>query len=88
MITVKINKKELRMSLLDIAIGKNVLIKSIDADSNLKRRLRAFGIGRNSQIKVLGESIGKQTIKISIGATEVALRKNEAEKIIVEEIKE
>jgi len=75
------------VSITDIDIGKNVIITSIDGDSQLKRRLRAFGVGKNSKIKIVGESIGKQTIKISIGTTELALRKSEAESINVEEIK-
>jgi Fe2+ transport system protein FeoA len=76
-----------QMSLSDIAMGKKAKIKSINAESQLKKRLRALGISKNSEIKVLEESIGKQNMKISMGTTEVALRKSEAEQIEVDEIK-
>ena len=80
---IKIEKGD-KMSLSDVAMGKKVSIKNINADSVLKKRLRALGVSKNSEAIVLEESLGKQNMKISIGSTEVALRKNEAELIEVE----
>lgn len=76
--------KEYKMSLSDITMGNKVSIKNINGDSVLKKRLRALGVSKNSEAVVLEESLGKQNMKISIGSTEIALRKNEAELIEVE----
>ena len=75
------------MLLSDVQTDKKVLIKEINADAILKKRLRALGITKNIKATVLEESLGKQNIKISIGSAEVALRASEAKQIEVEEIK-
>lgn len=75
------------MSLWDLKLGTTAKIKKINADAMLKKRLIALGIAKNRQITVLEESIGRQNMKISVGSSEIALRKNEAQLIEMEEIR-
>lgn len=75
------------MNLSQFEIGKRVKVLKIGADIILKKRLRSLGVMNGKDILILEESIGKQNMKISTGSTEIALRRNEAVLIEVEELK-
>ena len=59
-------------------------ILKIYATGDLKTRLSSFGVTRGSSFRVLSCSARKQTIKIKIGSTQIALRLEEAQTIEVE----
>jgi len=63
--------------------GKIATIKDIQADFELKNRFLSFGIAEGEEIKVKEYSLGKQTIKVEIDGTNIAIRREEADKIKV-----
>lgn len=73
------------MTLDELPKGTTATIRSISDDGPLKERLFSFGISRNAQVQVIAHSISKATVEIKIGATMLALRHDEAKKILVEE---
>ena len=63
-----------------------VKVVKLNADSELKQRLIAFGVMKDALIEVLEHSLTKSTIEVKIGKTRLALRAKEAELIEVEKI--
>jgi len=74
------------MNLTELTKGNKAQIIKIHADKALKDRLNSFGVMRGEELLVKGCSLGKQTIEIEVGATLIALRKDEAQKIEVEQL--
>ena len=74
------------MNLTELSKGNKAQIIKIHADKALKDRLNSFGVMRGEELLVKGCSLGKQTIEIEVGATLIALRKDEAQKIEVEQL--
>ena len=75
------------MQLKELKKGEEATIIKIDAPSDLKNRFLSFGMIPGERVKVKECSIGKHTIEVQIGNLFVALRKKEAEKILVEKLK-
>ena len=75
------------MFLSELQKGECGKIISIDANSRLKARFSSFGITRGSTVYVIEQTISKNTIKIRIQNTKIALRISEAKIIEVEKIK-
>ena len=67
-------------------INKNqkVLIKQIHAQHTLKKRLYSLGLRVGKEIEVVETSLQKNTIKVALGFSSVALRFDEAKMIEVE----
>jgi len=67
-------------------INKNqkVLIKQIHAQHALKKRLFSLGLGVGKEVEVVETSLQKNTIKVALGFSAVALRLDEAKMIEVE----
>ncbi|WP_263833941.1 FeoA family protein [Sulfurospirillum oryzae] len=67
-------------------INKNqkALIKTIHAQNTLKKRLLSLGLGIGKEVEVVETSLQKNTIKIIIGFSSIALRFDEAKLIEVE----
>lgn len=74
------------MNLIDLRKGNRAIIVKIHADKALKDRLSSFGVIRGEELLIKGCSLAKQTMEIEVGATLIALRKDEVEKIEVEQI--
>ncbi|NOR56264.1 MAG: ferrous iron transport protein A [Sulfurovum sp.] len=74
------------MNLSELRKGNKAEIVKISADKALRDRLHAFGVMRGEEITIKGCSIAKQTMEIQVGATLIALRREEAEKIEVTQI--
>jgi len=74
------------MNLTELTKGNNALIIKIHADKALKDRLNSFGVMRGEELLVKGCSLAKQTMEIEVGSTLIALRKDEAQKIEVEQL--
>ena len=79
-------KKEEKMNLSHIEKNKKVMIKEINSPMVLKKRLQSLGIGVGKEIEISEISLQKNTIKISLGFSFIALRMSEAKTIEVEEI--
>ena len=74
------------MNLTELTKGCKAQIIKIHADKALKDRLNSFGVMRGEEVLVKGCSLAKQTMEIEVGATLIALRRDEAQKIEVEKI--
>ncbi|RLA78904.1 MAG: ferrous iron transport protein A [Epsilonproteobacteria bacterium] len=74
------------MKLIDLTKDSRAEILKINAEKALKDRLQSFGVMRGEEILVKGCSLAKQTMKIEIGSTLIALRRDEAEKIEVKKL--
>jgi len=74
------------MKLSDLKKGDRALIKKIDTEEALKRRLASFGVVRGSELSIEACSMGKQTMEILVDETLIGLRGNEAKQIEVEKI--
>jgi ferrous iron transport protein A len=73
------------MNLTDAEYGKKYTISKINAVEPLKSRLHSFGFAKGNQVAVLEYTLTKQTYDVIIEDSQVALRKEEAESIQVEE---
>ncbi|MCD6399486.1 DtxR family transcriptional regulator [candidate division WOR-3 bacterium] len=78
-------EKERAMNLSIIKPGQSAKIKKIDADTNLKRRLLDMGVIPGDIVSVVKVAPLGDPIDIKIKNYHLSLRKEEAEKIIVEE---
>lgn len=74
------------MNLSQIEKNKKAKILKIDAQTVLRKRLSSLDITVGKEVKILETSLQKNTIKIAIGLSSVALRLSEAKLIEVEEI--
>ena len=74
------------MNLIELTKGDRAEIIKIHADKALKDRFNSFGVMRGEELLVKGCSLAKQTMEIEVGATLIALRRDEAQKIEVEKI--
>lgn len=72
------------IDLSQIAKNQKVHIKSIHAQNTLKKRLFSLGLGVGKEVEVVETSLQKNTIKITLGFSAVALRFDEAKLIEVE----
>ncbi len=74
------------MYLTDFTKGDKVRVKKIRAPHELKQRLISFGIMKGAEVEILGIAPAKSTMELKVGKMRVALRKQEAQTIEVEEI--
>lgn len=71
------------MLLSQLHKGDQAQIVKINADKTLKDRFASFGIMPGEVLMIKAYTIAKQTMKIKINGTYVALRAEEADKIEV-----
>ena len=71
----------------DLHIGDSATVRKIIAQEPIKGRLSAMGIVKGAKLKVLKHTLAKQTWDVMAGNTKVGLREEEAENILVEDIK-
>ncbi len=74
------------MCLLQMKVGDMAAVDAINIQGDLKHRLNAMGLARNSQICIKQYGWFKSTVQIMINRTLIALRKDEAELIEVHKI--
>jgi len=65
--------------------GCNATIVKLHAQGALKQRLVSFGVMKGAVVQVLGYAPAKSTVEIKIGRMRLALRKEEAQLIEVNE---
>ena len=66
------------MNLSELNKDQKGVITNVLASSALKKRLFSLGVGINKHVTVLETSLQKNTIKIAIGQSALALRFDEA----------
>ena len=72
------------VDLSQIDKNQRVLIKNINAQHGLKKRLQSLGLNVGQEVQVVETSLQKNTIKIALGFSSVALRLDEAKTVEVE----
>ena len=66
-----------------IQMNHNAIIEKITAPTELKHRLLSLGFVKGNHIRLIARSIEKETIVVSLGKTQYALRDSEAKHILV-----
>jgi len=74
------------MCLLEMKTDEKLLVDYINVGGNLKQRLNAMGLMKNSEISIRHFGLFKSTIQIMINKSLIAIRKNEAKLIEVHKI--
>lgn len=72
------------MTIVECEINKTYIVKKLHTTGALRQRLISFGILKGAKIKYLAHTSLKETYEIQVGKMNIALRKDEAEKIEVE----
>ncbi|GEM_PF-686780 len=72
------------VDLSQIDKNQRALIKNISAQHGLKKRLQSLGLNVGQEVQVVETSLQKNTIKIALGFSSVALRLDEAKAVEVE----
>lgn len=71
--------------IIDCIRNKSYIIKKLHTTGALRQRLVSFGILKGIEIQYLSSTNLNATYEIRVGKMNIALRKEEAEKIEVEE---
>ncbi len=69
------------MKLSELTRGESGTIVAISTDTVLKARFRSFGITKGASVKVIEQTLSKNTIEIKVHNTKIALRVSEADAI-------
>jgi ferrous iron transport protein A len=75
------------MNLTEVEYNKKYTIKRVNATEPLKSRLLSFGFTKGDSVVVTEYTLTKQTYDVRVGDSQVALRSEEAQSILVEESK-
>ncbi len=73
------------MKLSELKIGDEATISKVLADEPIKGRLFAMGITKGNRVKLLDHTLKKQTWEVDVEGTRVALRREEADAIEVQQ---
>jgi len=71
-------------TIVDCLLNKSYIVKKLHTTGALRQRLISFGILKGVQIKYLSSTNLHATYEIQVGKMSIALRKEEAMKIEVE----
>ena len=66
-----------------LIIGENAIVKGLEKDSNVRRRLLDMGITPGTNLEVTGKAPLGDPIEILVRGYKLTLRKNEAKAIII-----
>ena len=72
------------MSLSDIKVGDKVIIKKVDANDNIKRRLLDIGLIEGTKVECVLKSFFNDPLAYLIRGTIIAIRKEDSNKILVD----
>ena len=81
-------KKNIYTSLKDVELGKSCRITSLDVEGILRRRFLDLGLINGTIVKALNKSPSGDPIAYLIRGAVIAIRSEDASKIIVETINE
>ena len=71
------------LTLAHLHPGDTATIVSIHAEESLHQRLQALGFRSGKQIELIRKASFSGPLQVRIGTTDILLRQNEAEKILV-----
>ena len=71
-------------TLKDVRVGENVIVKRLQGDGAVKRRIMDMGVTKGTAILVQKVAPLGDPIEAKVRGYELSLRKGEAENIIVE----
>ncbi len=71
-------------TLKDVRVGENVIVKRLQGDGAVKRRIMDMGVTKGTAILVQKVAPLGDPIEVKVRGYELSLRKCEAENIIVE----
>lgn len=74
----------MKKSLRDFRIGEKGYVKSVNAEGKIKRRLYDMGVTPGANILLCKVAPLGDPIEVTIRGYQLSLRKNEAEKILME----
>lgn len=72
------------MSLSDIKVGDKVIIKKVNANDNIKRRLLDIGLIEGTKVECILKSFFNDPLAYLIRGTIIAIRKEDSDKILVD----
>lgn len=72
------------VSLRKLKVNEKAVIKKINADGELGRRIRAMGLVPETEIKVVGQAPLKDPVALRLRGFTITLRNSEADFIFVE----
>jgi len=72
------------LTLNELPIGSTAVVKGLDLDGPIRRRILDLGLIYNTNVKSLGESPSGDPIAYEIRGATIALRSEESSKILVE----
>lgn len=72
------------MSLSDINVGDKVIIKQINANEDIKRRLLDIGLIEGTSVECVLKSMCNDPLAYLIRGAVIAIRKNDSKNIMVE----
>ena len=73
------------MFLIELEKGECGIVKKIHASTDLKQRLISFGVLKGAKVKLIATAPKKSTIEIEVEKMKIALRREEAKLIEVEQ---
>ena len=74
----------MQKSLKDFKIGESGKVVSVDGERTIKRRLFDMGVTPNTKITLRKRAPLGDPLEVTLRGYELTLRKNEAEKIVME----
>ena len=75
-------------TLRDVAIGSTCVVKKLHGEGAIKRRIMDMGVTKNVEIYVRKVAPLGDPIEVTVRGYELSIRKEDAEKIEVEETEE
>lgn len=70
-------------NLAEVDIGEKVVVKGIDQDNRVKKRLLEMGVTPGTTLQITGKAPLGDPIQISVRGYKLILRKDEAEAILI-----
>ncbi|MBE0490749.1 MAG: ferrous iron transport protein A [Sulfurospirillum sp.] len=72
------------MTLADLNTGQSAKVVTINAQDALKKRFSSFGLRKGALVNIQAVSMTKSTMEVSVGATKLAMRFEEAKEVAVQ----
>lgn len=79
-------KKSIKTSLTDIKLGQKCKVTALTAEGNIRRRFLDLGLIYGTEITVINKSPSGDPVAYMIRGAVIAIRSEDASKILVEEI--
>lgn len=71
-------------TIISLEAGNHAVVREVNADPVIRQRLFDMGIIPNATVEKIRAVVGGDPVWIKVGSVQIALRKNEAEAVVVE----